>query len=77
MVASMGGFMNVFSMSSETCPSMAVASMGGGGMTLDTRPSSLAGRPMWKSAPSGLATSLANQAPMLSPVMRRTISPMR
>ena len=32
---------------------------------------------MKKSASSGLATSRANQAPMLSPVMRRTISPIR
>ena len=69
--------MNVLIMSSETWPSMAAMSIGGGGMTLDTRWSSLGGRPMKKSAPSGLATSLANQAPMLSPVMRRTISPMR
>ena len=69
--------MNVFIMSSETWPSMAATSIGGGGITLDTRWSSLAGRPMWKSASSGLATSRANQLPMLSPVMRRTISPMR
>ncbi len=69
--------MNVLSISSETWPSMEAGSIGGGGMTLDTRWSSLAGSPMWKSASSGLATSRANQVPMLSPVMRRTISPIR
>ena len=69
--------MNVFSISSVIWPSMDAMSSGGGGTTLDTRWSSLAGRPMKKSASRGLATSRANQAPMLSPVMRRTISPMR
>ena len=69
--------MNVLSMSSETWPSMASMSIGGGGITLETRWSSLAGSPMWKSASSGLATSRSNHRPMLSPVMRRTISPMR
>ena len=46
-------------------------------MTSDTRGSSDAGRPMKKSAPSGPATSLANQVPMVAPVIRRTTSPMR
>ena len=69
--------MNVLIMSSDTWLSMAATSMGGGGTTLETRWSSLAGRPMKKSALSGWATSRANHVPMLSPVMRRTISPMR
>ena len=69
--------MNVLIMVSETWPPRAAGSIGGGGTTLDTRWSSLAGRPMWKSASSGLATSRANQVPMVSPVMRRTISPIR
>ncbi len=46
-------------------------------MTSDTRPSSDSGRPMKKSAPSGPAISLANQVPMLTPVIRRTTSPIR
>ena len=73
----MGGFPNVLSMSSGTWPAMASMSIGGGGMTFDTRWSSLSGRPMWKSASSGVATSWANQRPIDSPVMRRTISPIR
>ena len=77
MVASIGGLVNVRMRMSETSPSKAARSIGGGGITLETRWSSLSGRPMWKSASSGLATSRANQLPMDSPVMRRTISPMR
>ena len=78
MVASMGGFMNVLSMSSETWPSMAATSIGGGGMTLDTRWSSLAGRPMWKSASQRLGHLAGEPVRRCSrPVMRRTISPMR
>ena len=46
-------------------------------MTLEILASSLSGVPMKKSAPMGAATSLANQAPMDSPVIRRTTSPMR
>ena len=46
-------------------------------MTNDTLISSDSGRPMKKSAPSGVATSAANQVPMLTPVIRRTTSPMR
>ena len=52
-------------------------STGGGGMTSDTRWSSDSGSPMWKSAPSGAATSRANHDPMVSPVIRRTTSPIR
>ena len=52
-------------------------STGGGGITNATRWSSDAGSPMWKSAPSGPATSLANHDPMVSPVIRRTTSPIR
>lgn len=52
-------------------------SMGGGGMTSDTRSSSDSGSPMKKSAPSGPAISLAKKVPMLTPVIRRTTSPIR
>ena len=69
--------MNVLIMSSDTWPSIAATSIGGGGITFETRWSSLAGRPMKKSASSGLATSRAKKLPMLSPVIRRTISPIR
>ena len=48
-----------------------------GGITGETRPSSEAGSPMWKSAPSGPATSDANHCPIEVPVMRLTISPIR
>ena len=52
-------------------------SSGGGGITLETRLSSLSGSPMKKSASNGLATSSAKKAPMDLPVMRRTTSPIR
>ena len=42
-----------------------------------TRESSEAGRPMWKSAPSGSAISSRNTVPRDFPVMRRTTSPIR
>jgi hypothetical protein len=75
IVASSGGFMNVFAVISDI--SIPSRSSGGGGMTLETRLSSLSGSPMKKSASSGLATSRANQVPIDSPTMRRTTSPIR
>jgi hypothetical protein len=49
----------------------------GSGMSSATRWSSLAGRPMWKSAPRGSAISVRETVPRLAPVMRRTTSPAR
>ncbi len=46
-----------------------------GPMTRDTRWSSAAGSPMWKSAPRGPATSSAKKVPRLLPEIRRTTSP--
>ncbi|SLJ83177.1 Uncharacterised protein [Mycobacteroides abscessus subsp. abscessus] len=40
-----------------------------------TRASCSAGRPIQKSRPSGSATSVRKNVPMLCPVMRRTSSP--
>ncbi len=74
-VASSGGLDRARTAKSEGFS--ASRSMGGGGMTTETRRSSDSGRPMKKSAPRGAATSLANQAPMVAPVMRRTTSPTR
>ena len=48
-----------------------------GGMTRTPVRPRRSGVPMKKSAPNGSATSVANQVPMVSPVIRRTISPMR
>jgi len=50
---------------------------GGGGTTLDTRLKSAGLRPIWKSAPSGPATSSAKYVPSERPVMRRITSPTR
>ena len=50
---------------------------GGGGTTFETRWSCSGASPMWKSAPSGPAISLAKNWPSESPVMRRTTSPTR
>ena len=40
-------------------------SKGGGGMTLATRPWCSAAKPMWKSAPSGLASCSAKKVPIV------------
>ena len=48
-----------------------------GAIISPARPSSDAGNPMWKSAPSGSATSSRKYVPIDRPVTRRTISPCR
>ena len=77
VLASIRNGMDAGSVNAACSIGLSCCGSGTWGITRATRASAVSGSPMWKSSPSGSATSWRKKVPSELPVIRRTTSPTR